>query len=89
MHINRVSRLTCHDTLPEEDIWVKLGGDKGGSCLRMHAQLCNVPMPNSPKNTSVFTAPCIHRSEPPHSSVSLSGPGALTVIPQVEVRFSP
>ena len=24
--------------------------------MKVHAQLCNVPTPNSPKNTSVFTA---------------------------------
>ena len=52
---NRVSRLTWHGMLPEEEIWVKLGGDKGGSCMKVHAQVCNVPMPNSPRNTSVFT----------------------------------
>ena len=42
-------------TLPEEEIWVKLEGDKGGSCMKVHAQLCNVRAPNSPKNKSVFT----------------------------------
>ena len=51
----KVSRLTWHDLLPEDEIWVKLGGDKGGSCMKVHAQLCNVPTPNSPNNTSVFT----------------------------------
>ena len=66
MHINRVSRLTWHDTLPEEEIWVKLGGDKGGSCMKVHAQLCNVLLPNSPKNTSVFTA-----FEAPDTAVNL------------------
>jgi hypothetical protein len=35
---------------------VKLGGDKGGSCMKVHTQVCNVPTPNSPRNTSVFTA---------------------------------
>ena len=32
-----------------------LGRDKGGSCMKVHAQLCNVQVPDSPKNTS-FTA---------------------------------
>lgn len=37
-------------------MWVKLGGDKGGTSMKVHAQLCNTLNPNSPKNTSVFTA---------------------------------
>ena len=55
-YVIRASRLTWHDKLPSDEIWVKLGGDKGGSCMKVHAQLCNVPSPNSPRNTSVFTA---------------------------------
>ena len=35
---------------------MKLGGDKGGTSMKVHAQLCNVAVPNSPKNTSVFTS---------------------------------
>ena len=35
---------------------MKLGGDKGGTSMKVHAQLCNVPVPNSPKNTYVFTS---------------------------------
>ena len=56
LHDNRASRITWDATMPEGEIWVKLGGDKGGSCMKVHAQLCNVSVPNSPKNTSVFTA---------------------------------
>ena len=55
-YFGRLSRLTWHNWMPQQEIWVKLGGDKGGSCMKVHAQLCNVPNPNSPKNTSVFTA---------------------------------
>ena len=51
----RAARITWDGGLPEGEIWGKLGGDKGGSCMKVHAQLYNVPTPNSPKNTSVFT----------------------------------
>ena len=49
---SRVSRLTWHDLLPEEEIWVKLGGD----CMKVHPQLCNVPTPNSPKKSFFLLA---------------------------------
>ena len=52
----RACRITWDKGMPEGEVWVKLGGDKGGSCMKVQAQLCNVPTPNSPKNTSVFTA---------------------------------
>jgi hypothetical protein len=53
---NQDCRITWDKGMPEGEVWVKLGGDKGGSCMKVQAQLCNVPTPNSPKNTSVFTA---------------------------------
>ena len=52
----RASQITWDKGMPEGEVWVKLGGDKGGSCMKVHTQICNVPTPNSPKNTSVFMA---------------------------------
>ena len=58
---NRVHRLTWHKgAIPEDEIWIKLGGDKGGGTFKFNFQICNTPTPNSPRNTcviSIFTAP--------------------------------
>ena len=34
---------------------MKLGGDKGGGTFKMNFQILNVPNPNAPQNTCVFT----------------------------------
>lgn len=52
----RVQRLTWSKSIPEDEIWVKLGGDKGGSSFKMNFQIVNVPNPNSIQNTCVFAA---------------------------------
>ncbi len=57
IHAYSVGRLTWHDGLiPESEIWLKIGGDKGGSSFKMAFQICNVLHPNSPENTCVFCA---------------------------------
>ncbi len=56
-HNHSLERLTWHDgIIPEEEVWVKLGGDKGGGSFKMNFQLLNVPHPNSVTNTCVFSA---------------------------------
>ena len=53
----RLNKLTWHsDRIPSNEIWVKLGGDKGGSSFKMNFQILNVENPNSIHNTCVFTA---------------------------------
>lgn len=47
-------RLVWHEGIPSEEIWVKIGGDKGGGSFKAAIQLLNVPSPNSPVNTCVF-----------------------------------
>ena len=48
--------LTWHDgVIPRDEIWVKLGGDKGGSTFKMTFQICNTTNPNSPSNTCIFS----------------------------------
>ena len=38
-HINRLGQLTWHDGLiPSSEIWVKLGGDKGGTSFKTSLQ---------------------------------------------------
>ena len=54
--LSRVQRLTWHDGLiPQDEVWVKVGGDKGGPTFKMSFQLVNTPNPNSVENTCVFT----------------------------------
>ena len=45
--------------IPENELWVKLGGDKGRGSFKFNFQLVNTPHPNSVKKTvliSVFKA---------------------------------
>lgn len=52
--------LTWHKgAIPANEIWVKLGGDKGHGSFKLNLQLVNTAHPNSIKNTcllSVFKA---------------------------------
>nr|XP_054764922.1 uncharacterized protein LOC129271647 [Lytechinus pictus] len=41
------------DTLPKDEVWVKLGGDKGGDTFKMMIQIANVRSPNCLRNTQV------------------------------------
>lgn len=41
--------------IPDDEIWLKLGGDKGGGTFKMCFQHLNVLSPNAPENTCVFT----------------------------------
>ena len=50
----RSNGLTWHDgTLPADELWVKLGGDKGHGVFKLTIQLVNVPNPNSRANTCI------------------------------------
>lgn len=52
----RQNQLIWHNGLiPQNELWVKVGGDKGGSSFNMSLQLVNVQKPNSVKNSCVFT----------------------------------
>ena len=51
----RLDRLTWHaNIIPPDEIWIKIGGDKGGSSFKMNFQIMNVSHPNSIHNTCVF-----------------------------------
>ena len=55
MNVHRLKQLTWHDGLiPENEIWLKLGGDKGGSSFKASFQIINVEKPNSVCNSFVF-----------------------------------
>lgn len=56
LSISSTGLLTWHEGLiPEEKIFVKLGGDHGQGSMKLAFQLANVPHPNSTKNTVVFS----------------------------------
>lgn len=56
MYNYSTNRLTWHEgIIPEDEIWIKLGGDKGGDTMKVSFQVVNVPTPNSVKNTVVFS----------------------------------
>ena len=57
LKLTREGRLTSHKgVIPPGQIWIKLGGDKGGSSMKMSFQICNLRAPNSVKNTCIFAA---------------------------------
>ena len=57
LKLTREGRLTSHNgVIPPGQIWIKLGGDKGGSSMKMSFQICNLKAPNSVKNTCIFAA---------------------------------
>ena len=50
-----MNQLTWHEGLiAEDEIWLKLGGDKGGSSVKASFQIVNVNKPNSVRNSCVF-----------------------------------
>ncbi|KAL5468733.1 hypothetical protein EMCRGX_G029843 [Ephydatia muelleri] len=52
---DRAGRLTWHNgVIPASEIWIKLGGDKGGGTFKMNFQIVNLAAPNSVNNTCVF-----------------------------------
>ncbi len=48
-------RLVWHEGILAEEVWLKVGGDKGGGTFKMNFQIVNVATPNSPQNTCVFS----------------------------------
>lgn len=59
MHVltsNRAGLLTSHNgKIPDDKIYVKIGGDHGQGSMKLEFQLANVEKPNSSKKTVVFT----------------------------------
>jgi hypothetical protein len=45
--------------MPKEEIWLKLGGDKGGGSFKMMLEVANIANPNSRRDTSVI---CVYES---------------------------
>ena len=52
---NKSNKLTWHEGLiPQDEIWVKIGGDKRGGSFKVAFQAANLPCPNSTQHTFVF-----------------------------------
>lgn len=48
--------MTDQDLIPPGEVWLKIGGDKGGKTMKLNFQILNTIHPNSPTNTCVFAA---------------------------------
>ena len=47
--------LTNHGgTIPQDELWFKLGGDKGRGSFKFNIQLVNISQPNSVKKTKLL-----------------------------------
>ena len=50
-----VGLLHSHDgQIPEDEVWVKLGGDHGGGTFKIMLQIANIANPNSNLNTFII-----------------------------------
>ncbi len=70
---HKLGRLTWHGGgIPENEIWVKIPGDKGGGSTKMGVQLVNIAKPNSPENTAIV---CQYEASDSHANLksALSG----------------
>ena len=43
-----------HNGIPDDELWIKIGGDTGGESFKKNFQIVNVKSPHSPQNTCVF-----------------------------------
>ncbi len=41
--------------IPDSELWLKIGGDKGHGSFKLNLQLVNTSSPNSMKNTRVLS----------------------------------
>ncbi|XP_033641218.1 uncharacterized protein LOC117301380 [Asterias rubens] len=55
----RCGKLQWTEGMPKEEIWLKLGGDKGGGSFKMMLEVANIANPNSRRDTSVI---CVYES---------------------------
>ena len=50
----KMDLLTNHDgNIPDDEVWVKFGGDHGKGSLKFSIQIINLERPNSRKNTFI------------------------------------
>ncbi|XP_019627911.1 PREDICTED: uncharacterized protein LOC109472567 [Branchiostoma belcheri] len=64
----KAGKLTWHrGGIPEIEIWLKIGGDHGGTTFKMAFQPLNIKHPNSKANTSVF---CLFESKDSRENIT-------------------
>ncbi|XP_077985527.1 uncharacterized protein LOC144440135 [Glandiceps talaboti] len=52
--LDRCKKLNWHGVIPQEEAWVKVGGDKVGDFMKTCLEVCNVDHPNSINNTIII-----------------------------------
>ncbi|KAJ8018292.1 hypothetical protein HOLleu_43792 [Holothuria leucospilota] len=77
----RLNLLTWHGVIPENEIWVKIGGDKGGATFKQMFQVANVENPNAPRNTIVF---CIFPAKDSFYNLKLAFQGLQAQVNSLE-----
>ena len=50
----RTNMLVWEDGMPDDEVWIKVGGDHGGKSFKLCLQICNVRKPNAKQNTFVI-----------------------------------
>ncbi len=63
---DKEGKLTWHGGIPEDEMWLKIGGDFGQETFKFCMQLVNLAKPNSTDNTVILTA-----SEAPDTQYNL------------------
>ncbi len=53
-HIENNTFITNHPVIPNDELYIKIGGDKGGGSMKFTFQIMNVQNPNSRDNTIIF-----------------------------------
>eukprot|EP00731_Ephydatia_muelleri_P004655 Em0002g831a len=67
---DHAGRLTWHNgVIPASEIWIKLGGDKGGGTFKMNFQIVNVSALNFVNNTCVF---CCFEADDSYTSLHIA-----------------
>ena len=52
---DKEGKLTLHnDTIPQDEIWINVGGDHGGGSFKLRLQIANSANPNSKHNTCLL-----------------------------------
>ena len=52
---DKEGKLTLHnDTIPQDEIWINVGGDHGGGSFKLRLQIANIANPNLKHNTCLL-----------------------------------
>ncbi len=79
--LEKSNKLTWHDKIPPNEIWLKLNGDKGGGSTKCGFQIVNVPNSNSPNNNVVY---CAFEAPDSHYNLSIALAPFAREIPEIQ-----